>query len=70
MDERSPNASISLLRDYRLALHLFYAVLLVIYYPHLNQTKRRRILKSWSRQLLDILNAGIRTERQWPVHGE
>jgi 1-acyl-sn-glycerol-3-phosphate acyltransferase len=70
MDERSPNILTGLFRGGRLALHLFYAVLLAISYPHLNQTKRRRTLKTWSRQLLDILNIGIRTEGQWPVHGE
>jgi len=70
MDKRSPDMPVSLFRGIRLATHLFYAVLLAIFYPHLNQTKRRRILKTWSRQLLDILNIGIRTEGQWPVHGE
>ncbi|MDO8294215.1 MAG: lysophospholipid acyltransferase family protein [Gallionella sp.] len=70
MDERSPSVPISLFRGCRLALHLFYAALLAISYPHLNQTKRRRILKTWSRQLLGILNIGIRTEGQWPVRGE
>lgn len=70
MDERLPNVLISLFRGGRLALHLIYAALLAIYYPHLNQTKRRRILKNWSRQLLDILNIGIRTEGEWSVRGE
>ena len=70
MDERSPSILIGLFRGGRLSLHLFYAMLLAIFYPHLNQTKRRRTLKTWSRQLLDILNIGIRTEGQWPVHGE
>lgn len=70
MDERLPNVLISLFRGGRLALHLFYAALLAIYYPHLNQTKRRRILKNWSRQLLGILNIGIRTEGEWFVRGE
>ena len=70
MDERSPSLPVSLLRGGRLALHLFHAVLLAIFYQHLNQTKRRRILKTWSRQLLDILNIGIRTEGPWPVRGE
>lgn len=70
MDERSPSLPVSLFRCGRLALHLFHAVLLAIFYPHLNQTKRRRILKTWSRQLLDILNIGIRTEGPWPVRGE
>jgi 1-acyl-sn-glycerol-3-phosphate acyltransferase len=70
MDEHSPSVPISLFRGCRLALHFFYAVLQAIYYPHLNQTKRRRTLRIWSRQLLDILNIGIRTEGQWPVRGE
>jgi 1-acyl-sn-glycerol-3-phosphate acyltransferase len=70
MDKRSPGLPVSLFRGGRLTLHFFYAALLAIYYPHLNQTKRRRILKNWSRQLLDILNIGIRTEGQWPVRGE
>lgn len=70
MDERSPSLSVSLFRGGRLALHLFYVVLLAIFYPHLNQTRRRRILKTWSRQLLGILDIGIRTEGPWPVRGE
>ena len=70
MDERSPNILTSLFRGGRLVAHLLYAVLLAIFYPHLHQTKRRRILKTWSRQLLDILDIGIRTEGQWSVRGE
>ncbi|MCR4298559.1 MAG: 1-acyl-sn-glycerol-3-phosphate acyltransferase [Gallionella sp.] len=70
MDKHPPNILTSLFRGGRLALHLFYAALLAIFYPYLNQTKRRRILKTWSRQLLDILNIGIRTEGQWTVRGE
>ncbi len=70
MDKRSPCLPVSLFRGGRLALHLFYAVLLAIFYPHLKPVKRRRILKTWSRQLLDILNIGIRTEGEWPVRGE
>lgn len=70
MDNRSPGLPVSLFRGVRLALHLLYAALLAIFYPHLNQTKRRRILKTWSRQLLDIFNIGIRTEGEWSVRGE
>ena len=70
MDKRQPSLTLSLFRGGRLALHLCYAALLAIFYPHLNQTKRRHILKTWSRQLLDILNIGIRTEGEWPVRGE
>ena len=62
--------AVSMFRGGRLALHLFYAVLLAVFYPRLKPAKRRRILKTWSRQLLDILNIGIRTEGQWPVRGE
>ena len=46
MDERSPGLPVSLLRCARLAVHLAYAVLLAIFYPHLHQMKRRRILVS------------------------
>ncbi|WP_435627194.1 lysophospholipid acyltransferase family protein [Candidatus Ferrigenium straubiae] len=70
MDKRPPSLPISLFRGGRLALHLFYAALLAIFYPHLKQATRRRILKTWSRQLLSILGIGIRTEGQWPVRGE
>ena len=70
MDKHPPNMAVSMFRGGRLALHLFYAVLLAVFYPRLKPAKRRRILKTWSRQLLDILNIGIRTEGQWPVRGE
>lgn len=70
MDERSPNLMISLFRGGRLALHFLYAVLLAIPYPHLNQTKRRHTLKTWSLQLLEILNIGIRTEGEMSVRRE
>lgn len=70
MDKRSPGLPVSVFRGIRLALHLFYAALLAIFYPHLKPVKRRRILKTWSRQLLDILNIGIRTEGEWSVRGE
>lgn len=70
MDNRSPGLPVSLFRGVRLALHLLYAALLAVFYPHLKPAKRRRILKTWSRQLLDILNIGIRTEGEWSVRGE
>ena len=70
MDKHPPHILTSLFRGGRLALHLFYAALLAIFYPHLKPAKRRRILKTWSRQLLDILNIGIRTEGQWTVRAE
>ncbi len=70
MDERTPSLPVSLFRGICLTLHLCYAALLAIFYPHMNQTKRRRILKSWSRQLLGILNIGIRTEGEMSVRRE
>ena len=70
MDERSPSLPASLFRGVRLVLHLLYAMLLAVFYPRLKQPRRRRLLKTWSRQLLDILDIGIRTEGQWPVRGE
>jgi 1-acyl-sn-glycerol-3-phosphate acyltransferase len=70
MDERSPSLPVSLFRGGLLALHLFYAVLLAIPYPHMNQMKRRHTLKKWSLQLLGILNVGIRTEGEMSVRRE
>lgn len=70
MDKHSPELPVSVFRGIRLALHLFYAALLAVFYPHLKPAKRRRILKTWSRQLLGILNIGIRTEGEWSVRGE
>jgi len=61
----------ALLRGARLALHLASGMLLAIPYPHLPQNGQRRILKTWSRQLLDILGVGIRVEGTHPAsHGE
>jgi 1-acyl-sn-glycerol-3-phosphate acyltransferase len=62
MDERSPGLPVSLLRCARLAVHLAYAALLAMFYPHFNRDRQRRILKEWSRQLLDILDIGLRIE--------
>jgi len=86
MDKRSPdvpknsdtpanndipaNNLVSVFRGSRLALHLLFGMLLAVIYPHLNQTRQRRILKSWSRQLLTILNIGIQIEGQQPARGE
>jgi len=70
MDKHPQNILISMFRGCRLALHLLYGMLLAIFYPHLNQTGQHRILKSWSRQLLNILNIGIQTVGQQPTRGE
>ena len=70
MDRHSPNILASVFRGGCLALHLFYGMLLAVIYPHLNQTRQRRIVKTWSRQLLAILNISIQIEGQQPTRGE
>ena len=70
MDKHPPDILVSLFRGCRLALHLLHGMLLAVFYPHLNQARQRRTLKTWSRQLLDILNIGIQTEGQQPMRGE
>ena len=70
MDKHSPDMLISVFRGSRLALHFFYGMLLAVIYPHLNQTRQRRAMKNWSRQLLAILNIGIQIEGQQPTRGE
>jgi 1-acyl-sn-glycerol-3-phosphate acyltransferase len=62
MDKHSPNPLISLLRGVRLALHLCYGMLLATVYPHLKQPRQHRVMKSWNRQLLNILNIDIQIE--------
>ena len=69
-DKHPANMLVSVFRGGRLALHVFYGMLLAAIYPHLNQTGQRRILKSWSRQLLTILNIGIQIEGQQLARGE
>lgn len=80
MDKRSPdvpknsdtpaNPLISVFRGIRVLLHLHFGMLLAVIYPHLNQAGQRRILKTWSRQLLTILNIGIQIEGQQLARGE
>ncbi len=70
MDKRPQHILISMFRGCRLALHFLYGMLLAVFYPRLNQARQRRILKTWSRQLLNILNIGIQTEGQQPTRGE
>lgn len=70
MDKRPLDIPSSVFRGARLALHILYGMSLAIFYPHLCQARQRRILKTWSRQLLSILNIGIRTEGQRPARGE
>lgn len=70
MNKRSLTELTGILRGWRLALHLFYGILLAVIYPHLNATKQHRILKTWSRQLLTILNIGIQIEGHQPSRSE
>jgi len=51
-------------------LHLICGMALAVTYPYLDQTGQRRIMKNWSRQLLVILNIGIRIEGQQLARGE
>ena len=62
MDNQPANMLLSVIRGGRIALHLFYGMVLAAVYPYLNQTGQRRVLKSWSRQLLAILNIAIQIE--------
>ena len=70
MDRRPLSMPVSVFRGIRLALHFVYGMFLAIFYPYLSQARQRRVLKVWSRQLLDILNIGIRTDGQRPARGE
>jgi 1-acyl-sn-glycerol-3-phosphate acyltransferase len=70
MDKRPADLVVSVFRGGRLALHLLYGMMLAVIYPHLNQTRQRRVMKTWSRQLLTILNIGIQIEGQQPARGE
>lgn len=71
MDNDVPeNVFISLFRGCRLALHISYGVLLAIFYPNLSQTRQHRIVRDWSRNLLDILNIGIQIEGRQYAHDD
>jgi 1-acyl-sn-glycerol-3-phosphate acyltransferase len=61
---------VSVFRGGRLVLHLAYGMALAIFYPYLDQAGQRRIMKSWSRQLLDILNIGIQIDGPQMARGE
>jgi 1-acyl-sn-glycerol-3-phosphate acyltransferase len=70
MDKHSAIMLTSVFRGGRLALHLFYGMALAVIYPYFAQAGQRRIIKSWSRQLLAILNIGIQIEGQQMARGE
>jgi 1-acyl-sn-glycerol-3-phosphate acyltransferase len=63
-DHQTAIMPVSIFRAGRLALHLLYGMALAIVYPQLDQTGQRRVLKTWSRELLAILNIRIRVEGQ------
>ena len=54
--------SIALFRLGRLVIHLNSGMMLAVIYPYLSDSLKHRILKTWSRQLLAILNITIRTD--------
>jgi len=70
MLDSSPNILVSLFRVMRLALHLFYYVLLAFFYPGLNRAWQRYLLRTWSKHLLAILNIGIYTEGEQTTPSE
>jgi 1-acyl-sn-glycerol-3-phosphate acyltransferase len=70
MDDHPVNMLLSVFRGGRLVLHLFYGMALAAIYPYPSQAVQRRILKFWSRQLLTILNIGIRIEGEQLERGE
>lgn len=70
MDNQFSGTLTGILRLSHLSLHLTYGALLAIIYPHLNQTRQRRIMKAWNRQLLGILDIGIQIEGPQPTRSE
>lgn len=46
-------------RGARVVCHIFYGVLLACFFPALKQNLQQRILKNWSRTLLDMLHVRI-----------
>jgi len=70
MDKHTPDMLVSVFRGCRLALHIFYGILLAVIYPHMNRARQRRIVKNWSAHLLIILHIRIRIEGQQHTHGE
>jgi 1-acyl-sn-glycerol-3-phosphate acyltransferase len=53
-------------RSARVACHIIYGILLACFFPALNQSLQRRILKHWSHNLLDILH--VRLEAHGSYH--
>lgn len=70
MGNGSTNILMSSLRAIRLCIHIFYGMLWALFYPSLKKTRQQKILKTWSKQLLDILNIGLQIEGQQSTRGE
>ena len=70
MGKRPAMMLVSLFRACRLVPHLFYGCVLAALFPYFSQSTQRYIVKSWSRQLLDMLNIGIQVKGQPPTRGE
>lgn len=70
MDKRPPDLLVSIFRACRLAMHLLHGILLAVIFPHLHQTVQSRVLMTWSRKLLEILNVCLQIEGQLPMRGE
>ncbi|MBI1175436.1 MAG: 1-acyl-sn-glycerol-3-phosphate acyltransferase [Sideroxydans sp.] len=62
--------SAALFRATRLTCHLVYGTLLSIAYPLLKLPTRQRILKQWSRELLEILHVHLDIEGSLPAPPE
>jgi 1-acyl-sn-glycerol-3-phosphate acyltransferase len=61
---------ISVVRGLRLALHLYYGMILACFYPHLTQMRQHQMLKRWSIQMLEILNIELHLEGPQSARGE
>ena len=70
MDKHTAILPVSVFRGGRVILHLIYGMVQAAIYPHLDQTGQRRTMKSWSRQLLAILNIGICIDGPQMARGE
>ncbi len=62
------NKSIALFRAARLSLHIVYGLSLAVAYPWFGLAVRRRILQSWSVELLQIFNVRIDIAGNDPLH--
>lgn len=66
----TPGILTSLVRGILLILHLSYGMIQALIYPHLSPRRQRRMLRSWSRQMLSILNVGLQIEGTQPARSD